>query len=259
MPATRDGAARAALDDRLDLGVAGLFGAARGTAGIDHRRLNRAERSASVLASPALTGAPAIAPCGADIGDDRRDFVVGQRLRERRHAIGHRVACGAGRIAAVQHHADRIDRRSHLDRLIAGERRKVRRLSEPLRAMTDSRTDCRRSSCPARPGGCFRSRGCSRSRRAGGLPLRKTLEVDGHRLDVGVRQILQAVVDDLGHRPVDRAARGDPGLTAGRQYLSGSSRRVPPPCSRSATARTSSALGSGRPGKLPIPNCRRAR
>src|SRR5580692_2223925 len=52
----------------------------------------------------------AVAPGSADIGDHGGDLVVGQALRERRHAIGPGVTLRARREAAVQHHADRVDR-----------------------------------------------------------------------------------------------------------------------------------------------------
>src|SRR5690242_12228679 len=38
-----------------------------------------------------------IAPGGANIGHDSGNFVVGEGLREGRHAVGHRVAFRAGR------------------------------------------------------------------------------------------------------------------------------------------------------------------
>src|SRR3954469_12122000 len=78
----------------------------------------------------------AIAPGGADVGDDGGDLVVGEEAGEGRHAVGHRIALGARRIAAIEHHADRIDRRLHLDRLVVGERRPVRRLALALRTVT---------------------------------------------------------------------------------------------------------------------------
>src|SRR4029079_6116042 len=78
----------------------------------------------------------AIAPGGADVGDDGGDLVVGEEACEGRHAVGHRIALGARRIAAIEHHADRVDRRLHLDRLVVGERRPMRRLAFALRPMT---------------------------------------------------------------------------------------------------------------------------
>src|SRR3984957_21107819 len=45
----------------------------------------------------------AVAPGGADVGDDRGDLVVGQTLCEGRHAIRSRVGLRAGRETTVQH------------------------------------------------------------------------------------------------------------------------------------------------------------
>ena len=98
-------------------------------------------------------------------------------------------------------------------------------------------------------------RGLGRRRPA----LRQAFEIDGHRLDVGVRQILQAVVDDIGHRPVDRAARRDPGLkqigdilqapvAESRLLVRGQRRRVP------VLHWNQAALE-----RFAIPSCRRAR
>src|ERR1700733_8725627 len=54
-------------------------------------------------------GSAAGAPGCADVGDHRGDLVVGQRLRERRHAVRHRIAGRARRIATVEHHSDGVD------------------------------------------------------------------------------------------------------------------------------------------------------
>src|ERR1700737_1777496 len=77
-----------------------------------------------------------VAPGNPDVGHDRRDLVIRERLCEGWHSVRHRIACGARRIAAVENHPDRIDGRGHLDRLIARERRIVRRLPESLVAVT---------------------------------------------------------------------------------------------------------------------------
>src|SRR6476469_2371839 len=81
-------------------------------------------------------GRTVIAPRHANVADDGGDFVVGKRLRERRHAVRHRVAGRPWRITSVEDHADRIHRRGHLDRLVVGERRIVRRFPEALFAVT---------------------------------------------------------------------------------------------------------------------------
>src|ERR1700754_4527507 len=91
---------------------------------------------AQLIGLPRRDRASAIAPGGPDIGDDGSDLIVGQPLRERRHAVRHRIACRPRRIAAIEYHPDRIDRRTHLDRLVAGERRIMRRHAQPHRAMT---------------------------------------------------------------------------------------------------------------------------
>src|SRR6187402_1892609 len=70
---------------------------------------------------------PGVAPCRANIAHDSGNLVVGKGDRERRHTMGHRVAESAGRIATVQHHADRVDGGAHLDRLVAGKQRIIRR------------------------------------------------------------------------------------------------------------------------------------
>src|SRR5580693_1822453 len=79
---------------------------------------------------------PMIAPGGPYEGYDRRDVVVRQALSKRRHTIGPRIGGSPRREAAVQHHADRIDRRRHLDGLIAGQRRIARGLTGTFRPMT---------------------------------------------------------------------------------------------------------------------------
>src|ERR1700679_1453352 len=52
----------------------------------------------------------AVAPGGPNIGDDRCDLVVGQTLREGRHAIRPGVALGTRRETSVQYHAHRVHR-----------------------------------------------------------------------------------------------------------------------------------------------------
>ena len=83
----------------------------------------------SSLTCAGVTGVPAVAPGDADVGDDGRHFVVVQDVRERRHAVRPRVLPRPRRVAAVQHHADRVDRRRHRDRLVARERRVGRRVA----------------------------------------------------------------------------------------------------------------------------------
>src|SRR5690348_4304657 len=76
------------------------------------------ERSGTKLVRLARThGRAAIAPGGADIAHDGGDIIVGQDACKRWHAVGPRIALGARRIAAVQHHADRIDGGFHFDGL----------------------------------------------------------------------------------------------------------------------------------------------
>src|ERR1700681_2417469 len=69
---------------------------------------------AQLVGLPRRDGASAVAPGGPDIGDDGGDFVVGKPVREWRHAIWHRVSGRSRRIAAIEHHPDRVDRRTHL-------------------------------------------------------------------------------------------------------------------------------------------------
>src|SRR5580704_5929999 len=80
---------------------------------------------------------PMIAPGGADIGDDRRHFIIRKTLRKGRHAIGHGVAGSARRETAIQHHPDWIDSGFHLDGLIGGERGIACRLATAFGAMAD--------------------------------------------------------------------------------------------------------------------------
>ena len=69
------------------------------------------------------------------VDDHRTDAKArGQPLRKRRHAVRHRISGGPRRIAAIEHHPDRVDGGNHLDRLVAGERRIMRGHAEPLRA-----------------------------------------------------------------------------------------------------------------------------
>src|SRR6202158_3806102 len=47
---------------------------------------------AQLVGLPRRDGASAVAPGGPDIGDDGRNLVVGQPLREGRHAVRHRIS-----------------------------------------------------------------------------------------------------------------------------------------------------------------------
>src|SRR5665213_1745050 len=76
-----------------------------------------------------------VAPGDPDVGHDRRDFVVGERLGEWRHSVRHRIADRPRRIAAIEDHPHRIYSRGHLDRLIGRKRRIVRRLAQSLVAV----------------------------------------------------------------------------------------------------------------------------
>src|SRR5688572_1991774 len=62
-----------------------------------------------------------IAPGDAYIGDDGRHFIVVQDVQERRHAMRPWVLARSRRVAAVQHHADGIDRSRHRDRWVRRE------------------------------------------------------------------------------------------------------------------------------------------
>src|SRR5215470_15648165 len=53
----------------------------------------------------------AVVPRHADVGHDGRGLGIVQDVRERRHSVRSWVLLGARRIAAVQHHANRIDGR----------------------------------------------------------------------------------------------------------------------------------------------------
>src|SRR4051812_38742003 len=52
-------------------------------------------RGTQFIGLPRRNRGAAVAPGGADIGDHGGDLVVGERLRKRRHAVGHRIARGA--------------------------------------------------------------------------------------------------------------------------------------------------------------------
>ncbi|CAM2151862.1 hypothetical protein PT2222_270036 [Paraburkholderia tropica] len=153
-----------------------------------------------------------VPPRHADEGHDRRHFLVGQRLGERRHAVRARIALRAGRIAAVEHHPDRIHRRFHLDRLVVRERREVRRHAEAVLrmalrtlVMVDLLTLLQEFA--AERFGGFHLHGLGRF-----LALRDGLQIGRHRLDVVVGDVLQAVVDHVRHRPEHGAALRDAGF-----------------------------------------------
>ena len=55
------------------------------------------------------------------MSDDGADVVVAQHGRERRHAVGARVARRRWREAAAENHANEVRRRVHRDRAAAGE------------------------------------------------------------------------------------------------------------------------------------------
>ena len=143
------------------------------------------------------------------IGDDRGNFVIGKRLREGRHAIRHRIARRTGRKTAVEHHADRIDRRFHLDRLIARQRRIARRLSRALGAVAVRTLGVVYRSCPGRTSRLLSATGTEVSCRFRRCPLGETLQIHRHGADILVRQVLQAVVDHLRHGAIDGAAMRD--------------------------------------------------
>lgn len=114
------------------------------------------------------------------------------------------------RIAAVKHHADGIDGGRHFDRLITRERRIVRRLSETLLTMTACAFVGVDALAQAEQKAAF----LDRRRAARGVwngMLRKRLQVDRHGARIDLGHVLQAVVGDVGHRSVDRAAFRDSG------------------------------------------------
>src|SRR4051812_41211763 len=80
-------------------------------------------------------GRSRVVPGDADVGDDGSHLFVIEQVREGRHAVGPLVLRGSRCVAAVEHHADRVDRRAHRDGLIVRQRREGRRLSLALVAV----------------------------------------------------------------------------------------------------------------------------
>src|SRR5262249_29780697 len=80
-------------------------------------------KSSRLRRFPDRHGARAVAPRLAHVGDDRCDLPIGQQMTEGWHAVRARIAIGARREAAVEHHAQRIACRCHYDGLIVRERR----------------------------------------------------------------------------------------------------------------------------------------
>src|SRR5499426_1702766 len=175
----------------------------------------------------------AVPPRLADIGHDRRDLLIAQVLGEGRHAERARIALGARREAADQHHPDRVDRMRHEDRTVVGERRidprhafAVRLVAIRAMLLVDrrARLEHRRS---------LLLRGPHLQRLGGSALLRLRLEVDGHGAQVADGDVLQAVGYHRRHRPEHRAARrhagaqevddvlhlpvAEPGLPVGRE------------------------------------------
>src|SRR5471032_1624637 len=153
-----------------------------------------------------------VAPRHTNVRHHCSHFRIRQRLSERRHAIRMRVAVRARRVTAIEHHADRVYSRLHLDGLVRGKRRVGRRFAETifrvaLRAvfrvnllalLQQFRTELRR---------CFK---LHRFRRF--ALLRDRLQERRHGVDVRVRHVLQAVVNHFGHRAKYRAALRHAGL-----------------------------------------------
>ena len=113
--------------------------------GVDHGRLSPVVPCAGVRLRAAHRRAT-IAPGGADIGDHGGDLVVGQALRERRHAVGLRIPSVPGgkppfSTMRIGFTADCI----WID-WIARERRIVRRHAAPVGAVADRALRCRRPS-----------------------------------------------------------------------------------------------------------------
>src|SRR4051812_43620139 len=52
-------------------------------------------------------GGAAFSPRDSYVGDDRRGFIIVQDMREGGHSVGPRVFFRAGRVTAIEHHADR--------------------------------------------------------------------------------------------------------------------------------------------------------
>lgn len=160
-----------------------------------------------------------VAPRHPDIRDDRRDFLVRQRLRERRHPVRTRILERARRIAAVQDHADRVDRRFHHDRMVARERRICRRLARAgfgVAGRAVVRVDLL-ALVEQRVAELLRRLVLHVLRRFS--LLRDRLQVRRHRARILVAHVLQAVVHDVGHRAEHRALVRHAGLQQVRQLL----------------------------------------
>src|SRR5215469_5012754 len=169
-----------------------------------------------------------VAPGGPDIGDDGRDLVVREEPSERWHAIRLRIACCTWRIAAIEHHADRIDRGFHFYGLVAGERRPMRRLALTLRAVT---------ACASRVIDGFAETHQQAAFGARQYPSNiPPWRVCPHRSDIAGCCGRLPPWDRTPRRASRFRSSGD------RRCPSCSSRRAPLRGSRSAPARTSSAL-----------------
>ena len=116
-----------------------------------------------------------------------------------------RVLRRAGWVAAAEHHADRVDGRGHHDRRVTGQRWKHRRLAFALIAVAGGALFCVDLAAQ------LQHIGADQARVAGGgwlgIARCQRLEIDRHCPRIFVGEVLQAVVDDFGHRPVDRGAR----------------------------------------------------
>src|SRR6185436_5195665 len=65
----------------------------------------------------------AVLPGYADIGHDGGNLTVVQHMRKGGHAVRPRILPRARGIAAIEHHANRVHRRGHGDRLVVRKRR----------------------------------------------------------------------------------------------------------------------------------------
>lgn len=178
-----------------------------------------------------------ITPCIADIRQDQRDLFVTQGLCKWRHPVGARIGCGNGRIASMENAAYRIDRGSQRHTPVARERRINiwRALPQtPVAILTMCLVDF-----AALPQLSIDFRGKLR-RYSPGIrrALGQGLQIGSHGAGIILRQMLQALTDDIRHWSGCHCTGGKAGLeylrdildrpVGGAGFLEGSQRgRIP--------------------------------
>ncbi len=133
-------------------------------------------------------------------------------MRKRRHAVRHRIFARARRISPVQYHPDRIDRGMHFDGLIVRQRRVVRQFSFTVHGMASGALLVVKAFSFGEHLRCIPGKLRIGRIGRGGVVFRQAFQVYGHRMDIVIGHVLEAVVSHLRHRAVHRAAIGYAGL-----------------------------------------------